>query len=66
MEAPFHVNPLTRLWWTLESFHIFWHSFPKFFKLVKIAVVQMLGSMEDDQPFSTFSFMKSGIASMNT
>jgi hypothetical protein len=26
----------------------------------------MLGSMEDDQTFSTFSFMNFGIASMNT
>ncbi len=30
MEAPFHVNPLTQLWRTLEAFHIPRHSFPKF------------------------------------
>jgi hypothetical protein len=66
MEAPFHVNPLTWLRRTLEASHIFWHSFPKFFKLAKIATVQMLGSVEDDRTFSTFSFMKFGIASMNT
>jgi hypothetical protein len=59
MEAPFHVNPLTWLWWTLEASCILRHFFLEFFKLVEIAIVQMLGLMEDDQTFSTFSFMKS-------
>ncbi len=59
MEAPFHVNPLTQLWRTLEASRILWHSFPEFFKLAKIAIVQMLGLVEDDRTFSTFSFMKS-------
>jgi len=39
MEAPFHVNPLTRLLQTLLASHILQHFFPQFFKLVKIAVV---------------------------
>jgi hypothetical protein len=59
MEAPFHLNPLTRLSQTLLASHILLHSFPKFLKLVKIVIVQVLGSMEDERTFSTFSFMKS-------
>jgi hypothetical protein len=51
MEAPFHVNPLTWLWKTLEASHILRHSFPKKFKLAKIAIVQMLGLMEDEHTF---------------
>jgi hypothetical protein len=35
------------------------HFFLEFFKLVKVVVMQMLGSMEDEQTFSTFFFMKS-------
>jgi hypothetical protein len=58
MEAPFHVNPLTWLLQTLLAYHILQHSFPKFFKLVKIAIVQVLGSMEDERTFSTISLMK--------
>ncbi len=59
MEAPFHVNPLTQLLQTLLDSHILQHSFHEFFKLSKIAVVQVLGSMEDERTFSAFSFMKS-------
>jgi hypothetical protein len=57
MEARLHVNPLTRLWWTLEASHIWWHSFLEFFKLAKIVRIQILGSMEDEWTFSTFFFM---------
>jgi hypothetical protein len=59
MEAPFHVNPLTRLWWALEAFRVLRHFFLEFFKLLEIAVIQMLGLVEEDKTFSTFSFMKS-------
>jgi len=58
MEAPFHINPLTQLWWTLEVFCILRHSFLKTFKLVKIATIQVLWLVEDEHTFSTFSFMK--------
>jgi len=32
--------------------------FSQVFELAKIAIVQVLGSMEDERTFSTFSFMK--------
>jgi hypothetical protein len=59
MEVPFHINLLTWLWRTLEASRISRHSFPKFFKLAKIAIVQLLGLVEDEHTFSTLSFMKS-------
>jgi hypothetical protein len=48
MEVPFHGNPLTRLWRTLEASYILRHSFLEFFKLVEIAIMQMLGLVEDE------------------
>jgi hypothetical protein len=59
VEAPFHVNPLTWLCRTLEASYILKHSFLKKIKLIEIATMQMLGSMEDEQTFCTSSFMKS-------
>jgi len=59
MEPPFHVNISTRLWCTLEASRILRHSFLDFFKLAEIAIVQVLGSMEDERTFATFCFMKS-------
>jgi hypothetical protein len=59
MEVPFHVNPLTQLWWTLEASWILRHSLLKFLKLREIAIVQVLRLMEDERTFFTFSYMKS-------
>jgi hypothetical protein len=42
----------------IGSYYILRHSFQKRFKLVKIAIVQMLGSIEDKRTFSILSFMK--------
>ncbi len=58
MDAPFHANPLIQLWRILEASWILWHSFLEFFKLAKIAVMQMLGLVENEQTFFIHSFMK--------
>jgi hypothetical protein len=58
-EAPFHINSLMQLWWTLEASHFLKAFIFKIFKLVEIVMVQVLGSAEDEQTFSTLSFMKS-------
>jgi hypothetical protein len=54
MEAPFHVNPITQFWHTLEASCILWHSFLEFFKLAEIEVVQVLGLMEDERTFAPY------------
>jgi hypothetical protein len=59
MEPPFLVNPSTKLWCSLSMSHILKHSFPEYFKLAKIATMQVLGSVEDGRTFSTSSLMKS-------
>jgi hypothetical protein len=48
MEAPFHVNPLTLLWHILEASHILCHFFLEFFKLAKVAIIEVLGLVEDE------------------
>jgi len=59
MEPPFHVNLLIQLQRTLSIFQVLKNYFLKFFKLAKIVAVQILGVVEDEHTFSTFSCMKS-------
>jgi hypothetical protein len=48
MAKSLDVNPLTCLWQTLSTSGVFTNSFPKYFKLVEIAMVQVLGNVEDE------------------
>ncbi len=59
MELPILVNSFTWLWITPSISKVLQITLSKYFKLVKIAIVQMLGSMEDERTFSTLYFMKS-------
>jgi hypothetical protein len=56
MEQPFDVNPLTRLWRSLDSASLC--IFPKYMKLAKMVVVHVLGSVQDERCFSSLSFLK--------
>lgn len=58
MEPPFDVNPLTRLWRLLSAnFHTN-SLFSEYVKLAEIAMVHVLGSVEDERCFSSVSFLK--------
>jgi len=59
MEPSILVNPFIRIWITFSTFKVLQSTLSKYFKLVKITTVQVLGSMEDEQTFSTLYFMKS-------
>ena len=52
------LNPLTRLWRRVEASGLLWRKLSEFLKVVELAVVAVLGSVEDERTFSTFSFMK--------
>jgi len=54
----FEMNPLTKLWCTIIANQVFCHTFPKYIKLAKIAIVHVLNLMEDEWCFSSFSFFK--------
>jgi len=59
MEPPFDLNPLTRLWRYLDSCTVLRvKAFPEFYKLAEIAIVQVLGSVEDERCFSSLAFLK--------
>jgi len=58
MELPFHVNPVTKLWNLMcANFHT-QCLFSKYMKLAEIAMVHVLGSVEDERTFSSLAFLK--------
>jgi hypothetical protein len=52
------LNPITRLWHKLTTSPILNHKLSKYMKLTKIAIVQVLGFVENENMFNTFNFMK--------
>jgi hypothetical protein len=52
------VNPLTRLWNMINVSHLV-HTFTKYLKLAKIAMMHALVSVEDERCFNFISFLKS-------
>jgi hypothetical protein len=59
MEPPFDTNPLTCIWMTLDASSYLTHHFSEFMKLAEVAVIHVLGSVEDERTFSSVSFLKS-------
>jgi hypothetical protein len=58
MHKPFDVNPFTKLWRTFSSSRIFVEKILVYIKLVELAIVQVIGLVEDEKCFSTLTFMK--------
>ncbi len=58
MEPPFDLNPLTCIWRTINASYILTHSFPKYLKLAKMAIVHVLSSVKDECCFSSPAFLK--------
>jgi hypothetical protein len=56
---PFDLNLLTKMWRLVTTSRVFFSSFSKYVKLVELAVVQIVGSVEDEKCFSTLALMKS-------
>jgi hypothetical protein len=59
LKKPITVNPLTKLWNALSMSVVLKKHFPEWFKVAELAVVQVLGSIEDERTFSTVTFSKS-------
>ena len=60
MLPPFDVNPLTKVWRVLHSnINSLTKNFTKFIKLAEIAVIHVIGSVEDERTFSSLTFLKS-------
>jgi hypothetical protein len=61
MDKKKDCNPLWRLWLRLGANELFMMKMLKWFKFVEICMLQVLGSLEDERCFSTFSFMKNKV-----
>lgn len=59
MLPPYDINPLTKVWRVLQSNHNLTQNFGEFLKLAEIALVHVLGSVEDERLFSSVGFLKS-------
>ncbi len=55
------LNPMTKLWMKINSSSILSVNLNGYNKLVDIAMVQGLGSIEDERTFNNLSFMKSNL-----
>jgi hypothetical protein len=59
MVPPFDTNPLTKMWCLVTTSQVLVYNFLEYVKLVEMAMVQIVGSVEDERCFSTLAFMKS-------
>jgi hypothetical protein len=55
---PILVNLVTRFWRVIHASQLLAHFFPEYLKLVEIAMIHVLGSIEDESSFSSVSFLK--------
>lgn len=56
---PYDVNSFTKIWRVLDSNNNLTKTFGEFLKLAEMAVVYVLGSVEDECLFSSVGFLKS-------
>jgi hypothetical protein len=59
MQPSHHLNPATKIWQIMGANGLLRHAFPEYFKLATMALILMLGSIEDEKAFLTVSFVKS-------
>jgi hypothetical protein len=52
------LNPLTKLWRMIDGNTMLRYGLSEYLKLAEVAIVLVLGSVEDERTFSTLSFMK--------
>jgi hypothetical protein len=58
MQKHITLNPVTRLWRSIDANSFLRHSLSEWLIVAEIAIVMVLGSVEDERTFSTVSFMK--------
>ena len=59
LRKPVIINPVTRLWQSLDANSYLRHSLSEYIIIAEIAIVMVMGSVQDERTFSTVSFMKS-------
>jgi hypothetical protein len=63
-DCPFDLNPLTRMRHLVTEFHMLVCSFSKYVKLIKLIMMLVVGSVENEKCFFTLIFMKSKLHNM--
>ena len=58
MTGDLPLNPFTHLWHRLEAFGLLRHKLSEYLKIVEVAVVAVLRSVEDKRTFNMLSYMK--------
>jgi hypothetical protein len=58
---PTIINPVTHLWQVIHASHLLSNAFPKYLKVVEIAMVHVLGFVKDEQCFSSVAFLKNKV-----
>jgi hypothetical protein len=58
MEPPFDFDPFIHIWKTINASRFLTHSFLEYLKLAKMAIVHVLGNVEDEHCFSSLTFRK--------
>jgi hypothetical protein len=66
MLPPHDCNPTTRMWRWMANNQILKLKMYEYFRLVELAIVMVLGSVEDERTFFTFIFMKSKLKNQLT
>jgi len=61
MEPTFLVNLLTKLWRTLDGNSALANTFNQYVKLAEIAIIHVLGFVEDECCFSALNFLKNKV-----
>jgi len=58
MAPLFDINPLIRMWWLVTTPWILIISFFEYIILVELAMVQVVGNVEDEKCLFIWAFMK--------
>ncbi len=66
LHLPPDCNPTIKMWAQLTTNVIVTQKLSKFFKLVEITIVMVVGSVEDERTLSTINFMKSKLCNCFT
>lgn len=61
ISEPFDENPLTKVWSRLAASPTLRERLSEWFKVAEIAMVTVLGSVEDERTFSTMNWVKSKV-----
>jgi hypothetical protein len=62
---PSTINPLTKMWGIIFHSIVIFHNISKYVKPTQIAMIQVLGSMEEEKVFNNLNFIKTKICNQS-